>query len=1415
MIGIKISHWGFAINLENRFCTKLISQSANLLLTFQRSFKNFLLAVLVSIIFLPCINSQPVELPFEDILIEEGTPTSIQFIYQDRIGYLWFATWSGLYKYDGYNFTSYKNDVEDTTSLFDNTLSTIYEDKEGILWIGSRLGLERFEPKSETFIHYTPNPSDTGDNKSNQIWAINEDKNGMILIGTGNGMYNFDKASKKFTSIKFAGTNLSDTTQYTIHSFYADKKGSLWVGTDKGLHRFDLETAHIDTTVEFIPEKSNKYRSEQRKLLKFWNFTSTGYSPEASGLNQKINSILGDEDGIIWLGTNGGLVEFNPLSGIYANYLFNFNLPLNRITAISQDVITGSIWLATIDGLYSFDTKLKKFTHYNSTANCVYSERSGTFWIATNADIKKLNRTKQPFRKYTIGEATHVTLNGRDGVVWVLSFKGWLKFDTNKDQIVPYSFGEDFLWYVWPPIGGYMSIRGEKTGLRVIDTLGNVIFSLDPSYYDYINSLSIGCNTKDEFWLGSENGDVDLWDHKTKRIVKVKNFKRRISWVYKDSSGLLWVPCFKGNLYCYNRDEDKYIEFFYDPGSPLSLSGNIVNEMCEDSKGRLWFGTNNGLNRLDRSTNTFTYFGEKNGFPTNSIHGILEDDHGFLWILTTKGVTKFDPGTNQCKNYDASYGIEPSADAVTGTGCKTRNGEIFFAGAKGFTRFHPDSIKDNPFIPPIVITSFKKFDKPAALSKEIRLPYDENFLSFEFAALSYLSNERNQYAYKMEGLDKDWIQSGTRRFASYPNLDPGEYVFRVKGSNNDGIWNKAGTSIAIIISPPWWKTTWAYILYSILILSIIYTTWKMQVKRIRISHEYEMTKFEAEKLHEIDEIKSRFFANISHEFRTPLTLILGPVKQIIEIIKDEKIKNDLKVVHKNANRLLGLVNQLLDISKLESGNMKLQTSPENIVQLLKALVLSFTSYAERKRITLKFNSSENEIIAYIDKDKIEKIITNVLSNAFKFTPAGGRIEVILTRSLPLSASQSHSVPTPSGSESPDGIKKLKQVQLDNYVEISVCDTGVGIPKEKLPKIFDRFYQVDGSHTREQEGTGIGLSLTKELVEIHKGKIEVESEEGKGTTVTISIPLGKEHLKLEEIFEREVDKDEDYDKEKDELVVETEKEIQSDEHEKIDFRIFEKVSLPVLLVVEDNSDVRNYIKDSLTKEFRILEAVDGEDGWNQCLESASDEPDLIVSDVMMPKMDGFQLCKKLKTDERTSHIPVILLTAKAASSDKIEGYETGADDYIMKPFEPDELRARIKNLIEQRKRIHEHFRQHGLFDIEEKNITPVDQNFLQKVFELVNRHISDSSFTVEVLTEDLSLSRSVVHRKILSLLGETPGELIRRIRLTKAAYLIDHQFGNLSEIALEVGFNNPAYFSECFKKQFGLSPSQYQQKNTAN
>jgi CheY-like chemotaxis protein/AraC-like DNA-binding protein len=531
-------------------------------------------------------------------------------------------------------------------------------------------------------------------------------------------------------------------------------------------------------------------------------------------------------------------------------------------------------------------------------------------------------------------------------------------------------------------------------------------------------------------------------------------------------------------------------------------------------------------------------------------------------------------------------------------------------------------------------------------------------------------------------------------------------------------------------------------------------------------------------------------------------------KKTVEKSKDQTSREDAGVIRRNAKRLHGLVNQLLDLSKLESGNMTLQTSPKNIILLLKGLVLSFASFAERKRITLKFISEENEMVAYVDKEKIEKIITNLLSNAFKFTPQGGRIEFNVRHSFSVSGHSDLTEGHPefiSGSvtvsESKNEIKKLKRVQLDKgFVEIAISDTGIGISPERIDKIFDRFYQVDSSHTREQEGTGLGLALTKELVELHKGQISVESSEGKGSTFTVTIPLGKEHLKPEEIIERKFQEEE---------VDSEEVEISPDFEEHIvrpDIKVVTDVEKLLLLIVEDNADVRNYIKEDLKNEYSILEAVDGEDGINQAIRNI---PDLIISDIMMPKMDGFELCKKLKTDERTSHIPIIMLTAKATDKDKILGFETGADDYIMKPFDNVVLKSRIKNLIQQRERLREHFIKEGIFQVDNTNARAVDKIFIKKALDVINKHISDETFSVDVFAEEIAMSRSQLRRKLIALVGKSPGDLIRTVRLNKAAKLLEQNFGNISEIAAEVGFINPANFASSFKSYFGVSPSEYQ------
>jgi signal transduction histidine kinase/ligand-binding sensor domain-containing protein/DNA-binding response OmpR family regulator len=1295
---------------------------------------------------------------FETLPVDQGAPIHVSCILQDRIGYLWFGTWSGLYRYDGYNLISYKHNPDDTSSIAHNSLYALYEDKTGVLWIGSLLGLERLDYASGAFRHYTPNHSSTGSDGSNSVFNILEGKDNSLWIGTGSRLCRFNKVSGEFT---YPRQDTADPGSLFTGKVYEDKEGSLWFGTATGLAAYDFETGKF------------KYCwSDSSDRHKLW-ITSTSV--------HWINTVFGDDTGVLWLGTNGGLVEYNPKEGTFLNYrygstdLLNPQHTENHISSICQDVVSGVLWIGSRDGLFSFDRKSKKFAQQlDEGVTAVYSERSGTLWVGTDTAIKKLNRTRLPFRKYFVGDIVCGLVNGSRGTLWMYVYKkgGWLKFDLKTDKLVPYSFGTDYLFFVFPD--GDLSLLTRDGRSYIRDTLGNTTFSLGPSWKDFSHSLSFGCKTSRGYYAGTHDGGLYLRDPRTQRVTEVRRLKQDIYYIYEDAFGFLWVATRGGGLFCYDQAKGSFAEFASDKKTPSSARGTEINQIYQDRKGRLWFATIAGLDRYDHSTNAFSHLTERDGLPSDNIRGILEDDHGYLWLNTPRGIVKFEPETHHFRHYDVSYGLELASDVYYGWGCKTGNGEMFFGGATGFTRFHPDSIKDNPYIPPVVITTFRKFDKPFPFSNEIRLSHNENFISFEFAALSYVSPERNQYAYKMEGLDQGWVSAGTRCYASYPNLDPGEYVFKVRGSNNEGDWNDSGASIAVIIMPPWWKTVPAYVLYSLALLGMGYYTWKSQVRRIRTRHEYEMTRFESAKLHEVDEMKSRFFANISHEFRTPLTLILEPVKQISEIVEDDKIRSDLQIVHKNANRLLGLVNQLLDISKLESGTMKLQTIYQNIVPLLKALALSFTSYAERKRIALRFNSTEDEILVYLDEEKIEKIVTNVLSNAFKFTPEGGSIEVAVTKD-------------------------------DENVNVRISDTGIGIPNDKIPKIFDRFYQVDGSHTREQEGTGIGLSLTKELVELHKGTIKIESEEGKGSTFIVSIPLGKKHLKTEEICwpgrsEAKVS------------VLPQEMIYHQDPMaEKPDMGFLTETGKPVLLIVEDNADVRHYIRGNLNKDYGILEAADGDDGWRKAIEQM---PDVIVSDVMMPKMDGFRLCDKLKTDERTSHIPVILLTAKALGSDKIEGFQTGADDYIMKPFEQEELKARIGNLIEQRKRIHEHFKKHGLFEIKEEHITPLDQKFLRNTVAIITKHISDASFGVESLASEMAVSRSLLLKKVEALIGEPPHELIKRTRLNKAAKLIESKFGNMSEIALEVGFNNPSYFAECFKKQFGISPSQYH-RNSAN
>ncbi len=1328
--------------------------------------KRLFLFLLVFVVGLPAsLRSQPQKAAFVTLSPDQSVLAQASCILQDRTGFLWIGTADGLYRYDGYGFISYKNDLADTSSINCNTVLTLFEDESGVLWVGITMGLERFDRASVTFKHYPPNPSAYAVvDVCNRVYHICEGKDGALWIGTAAGLRRFDRVREEYT---YLGLDSTDLGSVPIEAMYEDKEGSLWIGTATGLTKYDFETG-----------KFRRYWSEPGT-----RHTSMPTSPEVHFVNTSecfVNTICGDDAGILWLGTNGGLVECNTRKGTSKVYRYqsgdplNLQHPENLLTSVCQDVVSGILWIGSPKGLLSFDTRSKKFSSLlDEGILSVYRERSGTLWVGTDTELKKLNRTKPPFKTYPMGGVALNLVKGNEGKIWVYAFneRGWLQFDPRIGQFVPYSSGTDLLCFVCPE--GDLAFRTIDGSFYIRDTLGNRTFSLGPSWKAFNHSLSCVQKTDRGYYAGTATGGLYLLDPTTQRVTEVANLRKEIMYMFEDSFGLLWVAPGWGGLFCYDHAKGTLSEHVTDKKhqSPGRNNSNTVYQMREDNKGRLWFASWAGLFRYERSTEDFSDITERCGLPSSSMRGIQEDNHGSLWLNTSKGMAKYDPETGRFRFYDVSYGLDLPSDKVNSSGCKTGDGEIFFAGANGLTRFHPDSIEDNLYVPPVVVTSFRKFDKPCPLSNEVRLAHDDNFISFEFAALSYLNGERNQYAYKMEGVDEDWVYSGTRRYASYPNLNPGDYVFKVKGSNNEGLWNETGTSVAIVISPPWWQTMWAYAMYASLFVGALLGAYRLRIRQIRLQQTAKMEHFQRERLAEVDRLKSRFFANISHEFRTPLTLILGPAEQGIEANGDPSTPEKFKLIRDNAKKLLTLVGQLLDFSRIESGMMKLQVSKSDIVQFVRRTVMSFESWAERKKISLEFHPGANTAVGFFDGDKLEKILNNLMSNAVKFTGEGGSVTVTLTPSLPLS---------PNGR----GAWGLR-----------VSDTGPGISPKHLPHIFERFYRADETHTTE--GTGIGLALTKELVDLHHGTIAVESTPGKGSVFTVTLSTDRSAYKPEET-----------------AASPPEVEIR----ERVGFGVSAVASSPVppipptdgkpiVLVVEDNADLRTYIREFLQSDYEVQEGGNGKEGYDRALEIV---PDIVISDVMMPEMDGMELCRALKKDVRTSHVPVILLTARAGTDSKIEGLDIGADDYVTKPFDSKELLARVRNLIEQRRQLRAKFSAGVVLKPGEVVVSSLDDALLKRVMTAIEERMSDETLGAAEIAREVALSRRHLDRKLMGLTNLSTAELIKYLRLQRARELLEKNAATVAEIAFQVGFGDPSYFSSCFHERFGILPSEVHQ-----
>lgn len=1347
--------------------------------------------------------AQPHSFRFEHLSTRQGLSNNfISSIHQDREGFLWFGTADGLNKFDGYQFTAFQFDPRAGSNTLQHTIVTdVHEDRKGRIWATTMGGgLHQVDKHTGRVTAYNQLPG------LSYYWNVHfnlfEDRQGFLWLGTPLGLLRFDPATRKFTQYPMERVN---------HIIGQDVRGELLIEVkSRGqLFRFNPQTGRF-IPIRFQLPKLNHNPDVWRRAASGRQFALPyqaikPVSPYAFMLDKSGELWIGTEDnGLFRVKLNGDTLRpmaYNPKGMLYQTIYES---------GIFEDS-AGFVWISTPKGLQQINSKTDEIVTYqteptqpgslsSNDVRAVFRDRTGTVWIGTDNGINQLPAhpkafhtfpTNLPHAPVRLPEYNfQAVLQDHTGTIWLGSLqKGLYRWQaaTGKMEHIranpgnPKSLASEGVSTLFEDNAGQVWV-GTKEALHRLDQ-GKGTFTRYPTQ---VPAMCIDQDQNGKLWIG---GSVGLkgaigrldpitrqWQYFTRDVLQPKSEAALrpnltlshflILDLLVSRTGNIWIATAQG----LNRLDPATGKFtYYQAGRVYSsgrLTDNWVRALYEDKKGILWIGTNHGgLNRFDPGTGLFSYFTIKDGLPSNQVVSIAPDNLGNLWLGTGHGISQFNLSSHKFRNFDVRDGL-PDNECNLGS-VHSRQGRFLFGTINGAVAYEAGQIKQNTVIPPVHLTGLMVQEKRRPVpSSVLELPYNENFLSFEFVSLNYEAPEKNQYAFQLVGLDKDWIYSGNRRFARYTGLRPGVYTFRVKASNNDGVWNHAGTSLRVIIHPPWWETGWAYGLYAVLILIAIWLTRRHLINRERLHSELKFERLTAEKLQEIDALKSDFFTNLSHEFRTPLALI----KATIDKLQSAPInlpKEDYKVIDRQAGQLLDMINQLLDLSKLEAGKLTLNPHPIDLSNFLKELTGSFVALFESRRLTFRYTLPIQPVWVNADQESLARILSNLLTNAAKFTPTGGQVQLSVS----------------------------VEDQQDNmlYVRIMVQDTGIGIPVHQLPHIFDRFFQGDSSITRRYEGTGIGLALVKELVELQQGVIKVESSQEYGTTFTIMMPF---------------------------LVVNQQHENGQlapnlltipDNLTVADKKLEIKAQKPQLLIIEDNIDLRNFLVDCFNPVYQTLAVGNGNEGFAQALKHV---PDLIISDVMMPGMDGVELCRRLKADERTSHVPVILLTAKTDTKSKLAGLETGADEYLTKPFDRLELLTRVNNLLASRKQLKERFSRQLLVQPSEVTVTSTDEKFLQNVFALLEKNLSNADFDLSAFSQEIGVSQTHLHRKLTALLGQSPNDLIRSLRLKRAASLLSQQHGNVSEIAFMVGFTNPNYFTKCFKDQFGQTPTEYARLHAA-
>lgn len=1315
------------------------------------------------------------DLKFKKISVENGLSQSTVFcILKDSKGFMWFGTrGGGLNKYDGYNFTVYKNNPNDSSSLSNNEVISLLEDHTGKLWIGTRKGgLNKYNATNESFIQYreSDNPESI---RGNTVNVIFEDSKYNLWIGTSAGL-------NLYKNGKFIHNAVPEITDQHITSIDEDSQGNLYISDKKGLFVYyskanktvyienkDItqEASNSNYSIPILVDSKNKkwigssyglrLLKNDNSLVNFEDYFELNWGPAS-----ETRQIIEDKKGNLWIGTLQGLFKYNPTTRKLELFQKDENDPLslshNSIYSIYEDN-TGTIWIGTWGGGVNMLTdKLLKFEHHNhqsfnpqSLSNNVVSsfeEDENGIWIGTElGGLNFLKSGSNQFIHYQQNESDKYALSSNHIKTLCHDSKGRLWIGT---------------------FGAGLNLMDKETGKFRQFLDGGKIFSLVEGPEGFL-------------WVGTMHGLYRF--NYEKKEWKQYNYKPNdnnslshsfVNVMFVDSGKNLWIGTKEAGLMKYNKTGDNFIRYHNIPNDTTSLLSNYVISINEGTEGELLIGTNNGLCQYNYATDNFAAI-EIPGLPDKNINGILCDTKKNYWISTNNGITKYS-SDGPSINYDINDGLQ-SREFNRSSYFKSSSGKFYFGGINGFNAFYPDIIPVNNEVPAIIVTDFKISNRsakplekgsplthPISDTKEITLRHDQSDFSFEFVALNYIAPEKNKYSYKLEGYNSKWINANNNRTATYTNIKPGNYTFRVKGANNDNVWNNEGVAIKLRIKPPIWKTFAAYITYALLLISFLALFRKIITFRIEQQNILKNERLEKKRIEELNQMKLRFFTNVAHEFRTPLTLISGPLSKMSSYHNDnEEQKYLMSIVQNNVKRLLVLVNELMDFRKAENEKLKLHISNSDIADFLNDLIECFRENAMVKNIILDFQYELNgQKESWFDNGVLDKVVFNLLSNAIKYTPNDGEINVLLEI-------------------------------VNKHAVIKVKDSGNGIPKNELSNVFDRFYQVEEEKSNIS-GTGIGLAFAKRLIEAHKGTIEVESTMGKGSTFIVNIPISKDaypekYLASGEGKKLEVLKETIPNSVKGEKTVET----------------VEK-SNNKILIVEDNDELREYLE-SQFKNYHISTAKNGKSG----LKTAQKEiPDIIISDIMMPEMDGLEMCTHLKTQFSTSHIPIILLTAKTEMSQKIEGIETGADAYIEKPFDLQFLEATIKNLLNQRKALRKRYAENLDSDIDEIPINPHEKRFIEKVNKLIEKNISNPDFSVENLALELGMSRSQLFRKFRASFELSPSEIIRIERLKYSKKLLSGGEYNINEIADLVGFKSSSYFITSFKKHFGITPNDY-------